>query len=225
MKLSKQTLKTIILEELEGLLEGGYGSGMKLTPQQLRQRQRQRDEADIKARRKVAYQGGRELMGLAHGIAEEEEQCSVGNPNHSKDDGTFVSSDKAGSWAINTKGSQCKHGQYSKKYKGKDTSVCGRANQYKSCATGKIKEDQLEDPLPTDSTGNQEDDYQALHYEHAKLKLSYKKLNNAHEQLLQQMKKAKTLLADHGMSWADCLNQVNRSALASKGDLKKPAKK
>ena len=221
MKLTKELLKTIILEELKALNCGGAGSGSKLTPQELRKRQKQREDADTRSRRLKSFQGGRELMSLARGITEEdEENCSVGNPSHDKEDGKFTSADRAGSWSISKKGSNCAHGQRAKGPKGKDTSVCGRKNQYKSCATGKIKEDQLDD------NNGQEQAFQELHYEHAKLKLKFDELTNKHSQAIAELKRVKALLskAGTGMDWATCLSQVNRATLAGKGDLNKPAK-
>lgn len=220
MKLTKQILKQIILEELQRLSDGGFGSGMKLTPAQLKARQRQRDDADIKARRLKSFQGGRELMSLAKGITEEdEENCSVGNPSHDKETGEFTSSNKAGSWSIKKKGSNCKSGQYSKKHGGKDTSVCGRDNQYKSCATGQIKEE--------DDDGQEEQNYQGLHYEHAKLKTAHKELTDKHNKVLAYVEKLKSQITSQGkgMTWDTCLQTIDKVERAAKGDLNKPPKK
>ena len=221
MKITKQILKQIILEELQELSEGGPGSGMKLPPAELKARQRQRDDADVRARRLKSFQGGRELMSIAKGITEEdEENCSVGNPSHDKETGEFTSADKAGSWSIKKKGKNCKSGQYSKRYGGKDTSVCGRDNQYKSCATGQIKEDE-------DDSSQEGQDYQGLHYEHAKLKMAHKELTAKHNKVLAYVEKLKKQITTQGqgMSWDTCLQTIDKVERAAKGDLNKPLKK
>jgi len=204
MKIEKAELKKIIIEEIESLLlQGGFGSGMKLTPAQIKKRQRQRDEADKNSRRKVSALGGRELVALSRGIVEagedEDLNCSDGNPYHN-DDGEFTDDKGTGSWSIRTKGSKCNRGQYSKKFKGTDHEECGRDAPVK-CKDGAIKE------------GSQEE--KDWMYEYHKLKKQYDVLVRSFTQL----KKKKTPKSK-GTSMEACLNWVDNVERAAKGTLR-----
>ena len=221
MKLSREELIKIIEEELKAVLEeGGFGSGAKLTKAQLRQRQRQRDDADRKRRRHINALGGEEMVSLSRGVveaAEDEENCSVGNPSHkpanTPDGGRFTSSDKAGSWSIRKKGkANCRRGQYQKKFKGRDSEPCGRGH-YRKCSTGKVDEDAL-----SSDNDAQEQDYQELHYKYAKLQREHEELKQKHTKLVAMIKDLKSRVKG-GMSWEQCLKQVDAVQRSSKGDL------
>lgn len=209
MKIKRSELKKIVMEAIKDVLtEGGFGSGMKLTPAQLRRRERQRDEADKNNRRKVNALGGPDMVALSRGIAEdtdEEVNCSDGNPYHD-DEGEFTDDKGTGSWSIRKRASGCKRGQYQKKHGGKSEEECGRGAPVK-CKDGAIKE--VNDQEKTDWM-----------YEYHKLKKKHALLIKKFE-LLKKKKTPKR----KGASMEACLNWVDSVQRSSKGTLKDKPKR
>ena len=155
MKITKEKIKQVVLDSIKEMEKEGYvipfppvkEGGRKYSELEKRKVEREREQRKAANARSRSYKGG-DLMSLAAGITEEEideEQCSVGNPQHS-DDGTFSSKANAKSWSIRAKkdGRDCDRGQYKgNKHGGTDREECGRGS-IKRCKGG-LKGDHLDE--------------------------------------------------------------------------------